>query len=204
MPKVIISDKASYTLMLSPPRWRKPTHQYLLNYYNIIKQKIPQPSQGGSKLGDVLPIGTILPYAGNLANIPDGWTLCDGNNGTPNLKDRFIVGAGGSYNLGVNGGENFHILTINEMARHNHQPGTLSLSGGFNTQAPTVRTWGCFRNTNTGGSHHMGVNVDGGLWNSGVEFYANGWQGEMSYAGLNVGHENRPPFYAVYYIMKVK
>ncbi len=46
MPKVIISDKASYTLMLSPPRWRKPTHQYLLNYYNIIKQKIPQPSQG--------------------------------------------------------------------------------------------------------------------------------------------------------------
>ena len=92
MPKVIISDKASYTLMLSPPRWRKPTHQYLLNYYNIIKQKIPQPSQAGGS-GDFLPIGTILPYTGSLLSIPAGWHLCDGTDGTPDLRGRFLEGS---------------------------------------------------------------------------------------------------------------
>lgn len=39
-----------------------------------------------------LPIGTILPYVGNLANIPSGWHLCDGTNGTPDLSDRFLEG----------------------------------------------------------------------------------------------------------------
>lgn len=39
-----------------------------------------------------LPIGTILPYVGNLANIPSGWHLCDGSNGTPNLSGRFLEG----------------------------------------------------------------------------------------------------------------
>ena len=39
-----------------------------------------------------LPIGTILPYVGYLANIPSGWHLCDGTNGTPDLSDRFLEG----------------------------------------------------------------------------------------------------------------
>lgn len=39
-----------------------------------------------------LPIGTILPYVGNLADIPSGWHLCDGSNGTPNLSGRFLEG----------------------------------------------------------------------------------------------------------------
>lgn len=44
-------------------------------------------------------MGTILPYVGSLADIPDGWHLCDGTNGTPNLKDKFIMGWG-SKNVG--------------------------------------------------------------------------------------------------------
>lgn len=44
--------------------------------------------------GDSLPIGTILPYVGNLTDIPNGWKLCDGSAGTPDLRDRFLQSYG--------------------------------------------------------------------------------------------------------------
>lgn len=41
-----------------------------------------------------MPVGTILPYVGSLSDIPNGWKLCDGTNGTPNLTGRFLQGWG--------------------------------------------------------------------------------------------------------------
>ena len=40
-----------------------------------------------------MPVGTILPYVGDLSKIPYGWFLCDGSNGTPDLRDRFLEGS---------------------------------------------------------------------------------------------------------------
>lgn len=51
-----------------------------------------------------LPRGIITMWFGATNAVPSGWALCDGNNGTPNLKDRFIVGAGQSYGVGNTGG----------------------------------------------------------------------------------------------------
>lgn len=51
-----------------------------------------------------LPRGIITMWSGATNAVPSGWALCDGNNGTPNLKDRFIVGAGQSYGVGNVGG----------------------------------------------------------------------------------------------------
>lgn len=54
------------------------------------------PTQTGkstSSAGTSLPTGCILMWSGAIADIPSGWVLCDGNNGTPDLRDRFIVGA---------------------------------------------------------------------------------------------------------------
>lgn len=48
--------------------------------------------------------GMILMWSGAISNIPSGWVLCDGNNGAPNLQDRFIVGAGSSYSVNATGG----------------------------------------------------------------------------------------------------
>ena len=48
--------------------------------------------------------GMIVPFEGAIVNIPSGWTLCDGTNGTPDLQDKFIVGAGDTYNPGITGG----------------------------------------------------------------------------------------------------
>ena len=49
----------------------------------------------GSNLSSVpgVPVGGIIMWSGATNNIPSGWVLCDGNNSTPNLQDRFIVGA---------------------------------------------------------------------------------------------------------------
>lgn len=66
------------------------------------------------------PRGVITAWYGNTSNIPTGWALCDGNNGTPDLRDRFILGAGGSYSVGSTGGEVNHTLIIDEIPDHYH------------------------------------------------------------------------------------
>lgn len=91
--------------------------------------------------GDIVDIGT-----GDLA----GWTLCDGSNGSPDLRDRFIVGAGnvptGTINNGVafdtaGGGShthtiNGHALTQSQLPVHRHSKGTLVFASGLTDEAP--------------------------------------------------------------------
>lgn len=72
-------------------------------------------------------------WSGNSSNVPDGWVLCDGNNGIPDLSDKFVLGAGNQYNVGDTGGEESHTLTIEEMPSHNHEnmyPAVPPSSGG--------------------------------------------------------------------------
>jgi hypothetical protein len=54
--------------------------------------------------GGTVPSGAIMMWSGSIASIPAGWYLCDGTNGTPNLRDRFIVGAGSTYAVNATGG----------------------------------------------------------------------------------------------------
>jgi len=77
-----------------------------------------------------LPKGVIVAWSGT--NVPQGWQLCDGTNGTPDLRGRFILGAGQGpgltgRNMGESGGEETHLLTVQEMPPHNH---TFGVGGG--------------------------------------------------------------------------
>jgi hypothetical protein len=56
----------------------------------------------------MVPAGVIVLWSGSAATIPAGWALCNGNNGTPDLRDRFLVGAGGAYAVGNTGGATNH------------------------------------------------------------------------------------------------
>ena len=56
----------------------------------------------------MLPTGIICLWYGAIVNIPAGWTLCDGNNGTPDLRDKFVVGAGSTYAVNETGGNVNH------------------------------------------------------------------------------------------------
>lgn len=78
---------------------------------------------------EIVDLGAIAPaarsnsiqiWSGSIANIPTGWVLCDGNNSTPNLQDKFVIGAGNTHAVDDTGGEGTHQLTTSELASHSH------------------------------------------------------------------------------------
>jgi len=120
------------------------------------------------QLNIACPSGLIALWSGSIASIPSGWYLCDGNNSTPDLRDKFVAGAGSSYAVGDTGGEATHVLTIAEMPVHDHV-----VTGGT-----------------AGGSGHVrrdALNNSNHTTNS---------------SGNGSAHENRPPYYALAYMMK--
>lgn len=66
--------------------------------------------------GENVPIGVAMPYFGRVEDIPSNWSICNGENGTPNLTDRFVVGAGGQYGRGQTGGS----TATSTAGAHNH------------------------------------------------------------------------------------
>ena len=108
--------------------------------------------------------------------IPDGWVLCNGENGTPDLRDRFIVGSGNRYSIGNTGGEDRVTLNIDQIPEHKHDAGTLVSLAAVN---------------------HYGVK-DLADFNGNV-----GVSGSTGFTGGSKSHENRPPYYALAFIMKL-
>jgi hypothetical protein len=133
-----------------------------------------------------VPTGAILMWHGALADIPTGWVLCDGNNGTPNLIAKFVRGINtSSTNPSATGGSDTHTLTTAEMPAHTH-------------------AW-----TGSLGEVRQGqVNYSSGSTYPNVSSNSNHWIGSPSVSGTNAStgggqaHENRPAFYEVAYIMK--
>lgn len=57
---------------------------------------------------ELIPVGLICLWSGAVADVPSGWALCDGTQGTPDLRDKFIIGAGATYDPKDTGGEASH------------------------------------------------------------------------------------------------
>jgi microcystin-dependent protein len=134
----------------------------------------------------VVPTGLISMWSG--ASAPSGWALCDGTNGTPDLRDRFIVGSGGAYTTGDTGGANSVTLTESEMPSHTHTNNSSSSMGGY----------GLIRRS-TGPNTVQSVDNSPGepdLVSSPIAL--------VNYStGGGQSHENRPPYYALAFIMKL-
>ena len=62
-----------------------------------------------------MPSGLIVIWSGSIASIPSGFYLCNGSNSTPDLRDKFVVGAGSTYAVNATGGEATHTLTTDEI-----------------------------------------------------------------------------------------
>lgn len=77
----------------------------------------------------LIPRGAILAWPG-LGAVPAGWAVCDGTGGTPDLRDRFVRGAGPSNAHGAAGGSHTHTLTAAEMPSHTHTVTLGGASGG--------------------------------------------------------------------------
>ena len=147
-----------------------------------------------------VPVGGIIMYSGVIANLPENWSLCDGTGGTPDLRGRFVVGAEGSYEQGDTGGADEVTLSEGEMPAHSHsgssgsggshshnfssvvrESQTISYDGttsslGFNAGFGSV-------SINSAGSHSHSVTVGN--------------------TGGGAAHENRPPYYALAFVMRV-
>lgn len=125
----------------------------------------------------MVPRGAIIMWSGLVTEIPSGWGLCDGSQGTPDLQGRFVVGynsVDADYDIiGNTGGEKNHTLTIAEMPAHTHS----------------------FRVYDFDWDHKVA--------RSGADDRSSPGREETSSSGGNQPHENRPPYYVLAYIMKL-
>ena len=137
----------------------------------------------GAITGTFFPSGGIIMWSGSIVSIPAGWFLCNGLNGTPNLQDRFIIGAGSSYAVNAIGGSAnaivvAHSHTLND-AGHAHSYNTASatttVTAGGNTALATQAA-------NTTGSVTTGITINT--------------------AGASGTGANLPPYFALAYIQK--
>ncbi|MEQ9414039.1 MAG: hypothetical protein RIF39_09420 [Cyclobacteriaceae bacterium] len=164
-----------------------------------------------------IPAGGIIMWSGSIASIPTGWALCDGGNGTPDLRNRFIVGAGATYNPGNTGGEDRVTLNATQLPSHQHT-GITSLGGSHvhdyrdTYHAEAVRTGVSPTN---GGVQFWSSNFMG----SGASDQDNDWlyyvNRQTTSGGLhthtfttdvtggNQSFENKPLFFSLAYIMKL-
>lgn len=145
----------------------------------------------GSITGNgAIPVGGIVIWSGSVASIPEGWALCDGrtSNGyaTPNLSDRFVLGAAGKYAVGAQGGSERVTLSIENIPSHRH---AYRFKGGF----VSLLVWKDGKDFYDIPAHYSG---------NGVSAYTGNAGGNKS--GNTVAHDNMPPYYALCYIMRVK
>lgn len=105
-------------------------------------------------LDTAMPSGGIILWSGSIASIPSGWYLCNGSNSTPDLRDRFVVGAGSTYAVGATGGEASHVLTEAELPANAAQKwyGTRYDSGGTSVGNVADKNVG-FQNAGSGSAH---------------------------------------------------
>ena len=148
-----------------------------------------------------LPRGTIVAFTGKVS--PDGWALCDGQNGTPDLRGRFIYGygAGSGKTLNHRSGSETHQLSISELPSHTHTINhEENHSHRYNRQNTSTFRYcvggdGSCRNKNFLSS--PGGNTANTSSSAGKHTHT------MDSTGGNGSHNNMPPYHVLSYIMKL-
>ena len=155
--------------------------------------------------GGTVPVGGIIIWSGAQAAIPSGWALCNGANSTPDLRNRFVVGAGSSYSVGNTGGNKdavniSHTHTTASGGSHGHgvnDPGhTHSYVEKYNhTSGGGDSSWNRAPHasrTGTTGSSVTGITIQSGGSHSHT----------VNSSGVSGTDKNMPPYYALCYIMR--
>lgn len=174
----------------------------------------------------MVPVGGIVMYDGLLASLPANWKVCDGTSGTPDLRDKFVLGVSTTYTLGATGGSkdaivvshNHTATTGSESADHTHSGTTavvgdhqhVSVSGGGTADGASIGTsagsaypipWGF-----ASGSPTQLTSAAGGHSHS---FTSGGRSAAHTHAvtvdsnGSSGTNANLPPYYALYYIKRI-
>lgn len=153
-----------------------------------------------------VPSGGIILWSGAVAAIPSGWALCNGSNGTPNLSNRFIVSIGSEYGVGATGGVNTVTLTASQMPSHTHSVNINTNSAGSHDH--TIRSDHSSTSPTTAYNTRFGLinGIESVAQRGGIDAagsHSHNVSGNTGSAGSGSAHENRPPYYALAYIMKL-
>jgi hypothetical protein len=171
------------------------------NLYGIVDAQPPAATP--------IPAGGILLWSGSIGSIPAGYVLCNGNNGTPDLRDRFIVGAGTTYAVNATGGTANSIVVS-----HDHTYSSTTGSGGSATGSVTGGVGGDFGPFSSAtGVLAVSDNVSNrpqGAAGTGssrtatvtIPTHTHTVSGTTATAGSSGTNANLPPYYALCYIMK--
>jgi hypothetical protein len=125
--------------------------------------------------------GLIALWSGSIATIPTGWFICDGANGTPDLRDKFVVGAGATYAVAATGGSKDAVVVSHTHIQDAHGHGILGDVGTSGTAA------GIGGAASTGGAYGTTVTSAVAVNQS---------------TGVSGTDANLPPYYSLAYIMK--
>lgn len=182
---------------------------------------------GGSTGWGGTPVGTIAMWSGTLTNIPQGWMPCDGVAGRPDLRNKFVMGAGDLYAAGSTGGfldatlpTHQHTLvggpvtgsgSTDSAGAHNHNSLWIGTSGDENgTSSPYFSRKGDFGGSyfnyslgNTANVPDGATTSDGGAHSHTVTVTVEGGVTGMESAGEDPAGKNLPPYYALMYIIKI-
>lgn len=184
-----------------------------------------------ASLNSPFPSGGIIIWSGAIAAVPSGWLLCDGGSGTPDLRDRFVVGAGLGYAVAETGGSATVVLTTPNLPSHSHTfSGTTAGGGSHGHTGATSHAdlvgdfWVGGQNNGVGGIVSLiqnggrpGLDAGSGFQQlyrvnashshslsiNGVGDHTHTVSGTTGTTGSATAHENRPPYYALAYIMKI-
>jgi len=139
---------------------------------------------------DTFSAGMIMLWSGSTGSIPSGWVLCDGTNSTPDLRDRFVVGAGSTYAVDATGGSADATLVS-----HNHTATSTVTDPGHNHSVPNSGS----QNNSFDSGTTVGNDVTGtsGSATTGITVSTS-----ISTEGSSATNANLPPYYALAYIMK--
>jgi microcystin-dependent protein len=174
----------------------------------------------------VLPTGIIVMWNSTAASIPAGWQLCNGSNGTPDLRGQFVVGAGGAYTPGDTGGASSVTLSANTMPIHTHELTGSLTTGSAGSHTHTVTDPGLLHSispayfsasspngfTGAGGagqtnsatqSATTGISIASAIDHVHSLTLSGNTQSAGGISGTTQPHENRPPYYALCYIQKM-
>ncbi|NTW76581.1 MAG: hypothetical protein HGB33_02160 [Syntrophaceae bacterium] len=158
----------------------------------------------------MVPPGAIVMFYGDIKNSFDeegkgrkktayeGWQLCNGKNNSPDLRDRFVAAAGNIYKMGETGGLDSVSLTANQMPSHNHGGVIEGATGPSQTLMPIVignvaRQAGFVTATTPASGPNMTASPP---HNHKISI-------EIKSDGKGEAHENRPPFFALAFIMRL-
>jgi len=129
--------------------------------------------------------GMIILWSGSVLAIPTGWLLCDGTLSTPNLRDRFVVGAGSTYAVNATGGTADAVVVT-----HTHVA----------TDAGHTHTTTAFGAAGTALAGGAGSNTASGALTSSTGFAS--VTNAVPVGSVSGTNQNLPPYYALCYIMK--